>query len=478
VPAQRTSTQQLTALEKWSYAVGNIPYAVKDTAFGTFVVFYYTQVMGLSGTLAGLAMLIALVWDAVSDPLVGSWSDSLRTRWGRRHPPMLIGAVPTSLLFLLLFGPPVELSQGALFTWLTIVSVLLRTFLTLYFIPYQAMGAELSHDYDERTVIAKARVTVAWIGGLSLPAIAYSFIFQPEGDVDGRLLNANYADYALLSCLLAAVSALVCLSGTRRAIPRLPTGSPTRARFSLGGTWNDFVSAAGNVNFRKTIGTKLAFGLAAGAYTTMGLYMGTYFWEFSARQLAGLVVPMFLATLTVFACLHRLGQRFDKPRLMSGACLLFGINTLWFIGLRLLDLLPANGHPLIYPLQLLNAYIAVVCVVCLHVVGASLLADILDEQELVTGVRQEGVFFAASSFVLKATTGAGNLMGGIVIDVAGLQPGMNPGEVGADVLWILGVCSGPGIAACGIVAWLFARRVRLSRSEVEGIKRQLQPSPG
>ena len=149
----------LTAVEKWSYAVGNMPFSVKDAAFVNFVVFYYTQVQGLSGSLAGLAMFIAMVSDAINDPIVGSWSDTFKSRWGRRHPLILGGGLPMALMFLALFAPPDGMGEIGIFLWLTIVSILLRTFLTIYFIPYSAMGAELSGDYDERTVIAKARVT-------------------------------------------------------------------------------------------------------------------------------------------------------------------------------------------------------------------------------------------------------------------------------------------------------------------------------
>ena len=119
-----------------------MPFAVKDAAFVNFVVFYYTQVHGLSGTLSGLAMFIALSWDAVSDPVVGSWSDNFRSRWGRRHPLLLAGGIPTALLFLALFAPPEQFGEVGIFAWLLGVSILLRTFLTIYFIPYSAMGAE------------------------------------------------------------------------------------------------------------------------------------------------------------------------------------------------------------------------------------------------------------------------------------------------------------------------------------------------
>ena len=102
--------QIITGREKWTYAIGNIPFSVKDAAYANFVVFYYTQVHGLSGTLAGLAMFIALTWDAVTDPVVGSWSDSLRSRWGRRHP-LLVAANASSPL---LASPAIDTSGSAM----------------------------------------------------------------------------------------------------------------------------------------------------------------------------------------------------------------------------------------------------------------------------------------------------------------------------------------------------------------------------
>jgi Na+/melibiose symporter-like transporter len=81
------------------YGIGNLPEGVKTAAFGFFLLFYYNQVLGLSGSLAGVALLVAMCFDAVSDPLVGSWSDFTRSKWGRRHPFMYLAAVPFALCF-------------------------------------------------------------------------------------------------------------------------------------------------------------------------------------------------------------------------------------------------------------------------------------------------------------------------------------------------------------------------------------------
>lgn len=221
------------------------------------------------------------------------------------------------------------------------------------------------------------------------------------------------------------------------------------------------------------MGANLAFGMCAGVYTTLSLYLGTYFWEFSTDQLAGLVVPAALATVIAFTVLNHLGRRFDKPALLAAASFALAMNLLWFIGARLLGLLPENGHPLIYPLQLLNAGIGVTLIITLQVLGISLAADILDEQELVTGRRQEGVVFAAGSFVGKATTGAGTLLAGIVIDLSGMAPGLQPGEVGHDVLQSLGWFTVVVVSSLALVAFVFFTRLRLSRMDHASISSQL-----
>ncbi|MEM9254657.1 MAG: MFS transporter [Pseudomonadota bacterium] len=463
----------LTRLEKWSYAVGNVPFAVKDAAFVNFVVFYYTQVEGLSGALTGLAMLVALTWDAISDPVVGSWSDTVRSRWGRRHPLILIGGLPTALLFIAVFSPPDFLGESGLFVWLAGSSILLRTFLTINYIPYSAMGAELSPDYDERTEIAKARVTTAWVAGMAMPALAFMLIFTTQDGSDGRLVSGNYDTYGLLSCVLVVIATLVCVWGTRTVIPRLPTADDTGQTLHWKRILSDLRQALSNRNFRLFIACNLAFMMAAGVYTTLGLYLGTYFWEFSTDQLAGLVVPTALGTFAAFFVLGKLGERYDKPVLLSASAFGVAFNALWFIALRLLDLLPENGDPMIYALQWLNTALAIFSIVSLQIIGASLTADILDEQEIATGLRQEGVFFAASNFIGKATTGMGTFIAGLVVDFAGISPGSEPGEVPAQILTLLGGFTMGITFTLAIIASLFTLAIQLSRKDHERIRLEL-----
>ena len=464
---------QLTQLEKWSYAVGNMPFAVKDVAFTSFVVFYYTQVQGLSGTLTGLAMFIALSWDAVTDPVVGSWCDTVRSRWGRRHPLLLLGGIPTAALCFALFAPPAGLGETGTFLWLLCIALLLRTFITIYFIPYSAMGAELSSDYDERTVIAKARVSLAWLAAMLMPAIAFGLIFQAEGDVDGRLVDANYFTYGLMSCVVAGLTVLFCLWGTRTVIPRLPKAPADQPAFHWRQPVTDFLAAFSNRNFRYKLGASLSFGMVAGVYLTLSLYLATYFWEFSSKQLAGLVAPTALGTLLAFSGLNQLSQRYDKPVLLSACAVAIAVNAFWLLGARLFGLLPENGHPLIYALQMLTTCISTFVIVSLQTVSVSLIADILDEHELATGRRQEGTFFAAGTFIAKATTGVGTLLAGVVIDLAGIEPGSAPGSVEQPVLQSLGWFTIAIISGLSLVSYWFYSRIHLGRDDHSRILQEL-----
>jgi Na+/melibiose symporter-like transporter len=111
---------------KLAYGVGQIAEGLKNGAFETFLLFYYNQALGLPGTLSGAALMIALIFDAVTDPLAGSLSDSTRSRFGRRHPWMVAAALPLGLAMFALFSPPAGLGTWGLFAWLTVGAISVR----------------------------------------------------------------------------------------------------------------------------------------------------------------------------------------------------------------------------------------------------------------------------------------------------------------------------------------------------------------
>ena len=129
---------------------------------------FYNQVLGVSPGLCGTVFLIASIVDAISDPLVGAWSDRFRSRWGRRHPFMLFSVAPLTLGFYLMYAPPDGLSELQYFWWFLGTMTILRLGKTFYAIPHDALGAELTDDYHERTSVFGYNSVIGMSSGILL----------------------------------------------------------------------------------------------------------------------------------------------------------------------------------------------------------------------------------------------------------------------------------------------------------------------
>ena len=125
------------------YGFGAAAYGVKNNGFDYFLMIFYGQVLGVDTRLIGLALLISLVFDALSDPLVGYLSDNWRSKWGRRHPFMYAAALPVAASYFLLWNPP-AFSETGLFIYVTLLSIFIRTLITFYETPSSALTAELT----------------------------------------------------------------------------------------------------------------------------------------------------------------------------------------------------------------------------------------------------------------------------------------------------------------------------------------------
>ena len=137
------SNNKLPIRTKLFWGLGGLAEGVKTSVFNAFVLFYYNQILGVSATYTGIALAIAVLFDAISDPVTGSLSDKLNSRWGRRHPFMAASALPFGLTLFLLFVPPEGMSEVFYFGWVMVFAIAVRTFMTLYYIPHLAMGCLL-----------------------------------------------------------------------------------------------------------------------------------------------------------------------------------------------------------------------------------------------------------------------------------------------------------------------------------------------
>jgi len=215
------------------FAAGQIPEGVQSTSFGFFLLFFYNQVLCLSGFLASLAIVIALLVDAVSDPVIGSWSDGVRYRWGRRHPFMYAAAAPFAICFYLLFSPPAGLTETQVFIWLVVFSVLTRTTQSVYSIPHTSLTAELSTDYHERTLLSSLRSLLQSVGTLMVFLIGLQIFFGATPEYpNGQLNPAAYPRFAGMFSIVIFVGVLLTVYGTHSHIPYLPQANPNGHRFS------------------------------------------------------------------------------------------------------------------------------------------------------------------------------------------------------------------------------------------------------
>ena len=172
-------TPPIPIWSKLFYGLGSVAFGLKDQGFRFFLLLYYNQVVGLPAAKVAFAIGIAMIIDAMMDPVVGQLSDNFRSRWGRRHPFMYAAAVPSALSFLLIWFPP-HWEQGPLLAYLIVTAVIVRACIAVYEIPSSALAAELSADYDQRTALMSYRWFFFFAGGTLLTILTYRVFLQPD----------------------------------------------------------------------------------------------------------------------------------------------------------------------------------------------------------------------------------------------------------------------------------------------------------
>ncbi len=447
-----------------AYGFGSVAEGVKNTAFNTFLLFYYNAVLGLSGTLSGAAIFLALCVDAVTDPLVGSLSDNLHSRWGRRHPYMYASAVPMGVSMWLLFNPPASLGETGLFVWFTTFAVAVRTSMTFYSIPSNSMVAELTSSYDLRTTLVSWRFFFGWIGGIAIAQVGYRVFFVAKpGLEDGRLDASAYGGFALVCALAIVAAILICSLGTHRLIPRLKP-PPEVTPFSLRRLFAEMRDVLRNRSYLMLVVGLLFASVAGGFNDVVGLYMSTYFWGLSSEQIATMALFLLIALFAGVGLARPVSQAFEKRRtalVVAGGAIVWGPLPIF---LRLLGLFPPNGHPALLPILIVHNVVLVTAVIMIGIILSSMIADVIDEGELENGKRQEGMFSSAIAFAGKAVSGLGGFVAGIALDVVAFPKQAAPGEVPDDKIFLLGLAVGPCMFVLYLMSLVFLRGYRITRA--------------
>lgn len=441
----------------WFYGSASVAFGIKNNAFSYLLLPFTTQVLGMPGYVAASALGIAMIWDAVSDLVLGHWSDKTSSRLGRRHPFMYAALILLPLSFWGIFNPMVELTEAMQFWYVLVFAILIRTATTLVEVPSAAQLPELESQYERRSRWLSIRHAFGWMGGNGLHTINF---FLWVGHY-GMSVHTGYAIYAFVGATLIAIAILISSLGTQKYFSALPRPEKTATKSNLealvqarkaraqslsffGRLFNGLLSriagsmvgvlidvlvhackelaqSLSNKNFAVLFFNGLLTGIAGGMLAALYLYNTNYFFGFSGTQIAMTGVFVLVSPLISFAMIPILGKLFSKRQIaiLAISCFIFltPIPYLMFLA----GIWPAMGSWA--SLYIYSAFIVieVVCLILNGVMLDSMMADVVEDSEIDTSRRAEGLFFATRGFAAKAMSAGGIFLAGIIVSVVGME---------------------------------------------------------
>jgi Na+/melibiose symporter-like transporter len=468
----RTEPPRLTMTVKILYSLGGFAVVAKTPLMGLLLLFY-NQIIGLKAQWVSLALAIALVIDAIWDPVFGQLSDNLRSRWGRRHPFMYASAAPFAVCWILLFHPPSGWSHVALFWWLLILIVLSRVFISLYEISATALNPELSRDYHERTQLWSFRYMIGALAGVGINWMGYAVFLRADADHPvGQLNPAGYGPFAITTALISVVAILTAALGTHRLIPTLYQ-PPPRPK-GLGFLLKEIGISVFNRDFAALIMSGVFSGIVSGVTVGLGIYLNTYFWELPASKLAilGLAGLVSVPAAGFFGpwLSRQIGKKAATMSLMAGT-LIIGQAPL---GLKLLGLMPANGTDLLFGILFVDAVLTSLCAGGALLLIYSMMSDVVEYAELRTGRRSEGLMMSSVTTLQKVLSGIATIIPGLILVAVGFPDKAAPGKVPQDVLNHLVYLYLPTIATMSVLSIVCVQFYRITQADHEAVNAQLR----
>lgn len=395
-PSSAVNSEKLPFVTKLAFGTGDLGTAIAAALRGFFLLFFFTDVARIDPASAATILLIGRVWDAFNDPIVGWLSDRTVTKWGRRRPWLLVGAIPFGLFFFLLWVVPPFGDTGKFFYYV-IISILLDTAYTVINVPYTALTPELTHDYDERTSLNSYRFAFS-VGGALVSAVLHPIIVNSAPDIQ--------TGYRLSGLVWAIVSTIPCFivfyftrerpesmaPSTEEAIPLL---EQVRIAFANG-------------PYRYVIALYLSSWLALQIVQAVLVYYFTYYLKVP-NQIQWILLAIQSSSFFFLFIWSWLSRRLDKRIVyMIGA-------TIWlFVQIGLYFVRPDQAH-LVIPLGVLaGAGVAVA-----YLIPWAMMPDVIELDELKTRRRREGIFYGFMVLLQKAGIALGIFAVGRALAAAG-----------------------------------------------------------
>ena len=397
-------TEKLSARVKFFYGVADGGIAMLTASIQFFLLFFYTDVLGINPGLAGTALLVGkLTWDAINDPLFGYLSDRTRTRLGRRRPYMLLGVVPLGLATWLLYSIPGGLTGAVAFLTILATFLLFDTMHTLVSVPYYALTPELTHDYDERTSLTAVRMVFSVVGYIlgAAGTTAIAGLFQ---QALGWSEKAGYSGMGGVFGLMAALAVLTTALNVRER----PAGAVQPSRLP------PVLAVVQTFRNRPFLILVAAFFISSFSFTLMtGLLPYYLTYQLNMEAQVPIVLLVMLGTIGLFLFPWKLvADRLNKgPSYALGlfiACL--AVIATFF--------LPYGPTPLVY----LIAFIAGLGFSGQWVFPWGMLPDVVEYDQQATGERREGIYYGVWAFLTKFTSALGIAVGGWALSLFGYVP--------------------------------------------------------
>ncbi|MBL7215872.1 MAG: MFS transporter [Phycisphaerae bacterium] len=416
-----------------AYATGEGAVSLTVNSVLGFSMLYYTQALGLDSKWAGLALSVTMFWDAITDPIMGHISDNTRSRFGRRHPYILIGGVLLAISFYFIWAIPEPFrSQTMVFWYILSVNLLFRTALTIFIVPYTALGFEVCTDYDGRSKLQSFRFIFNMAANLLGPALAWPIFFANRGDIDGTHFKSNYHKMGTVFSITTLIIVLFCVFSTRRY------AVDTRQKKHLAGNkLSDFFRDIRDILLDKNARVVFTFFAVAtfGTAFVASLQMYTYihYMHFTGGQ-KGFVHGLGMAGFAIGSVLAMfISKKLDKkPAVYIAACLCIVSNLMLLIlfvgGIidpRLVSTLP--WYDITVPVSVIVFAILQASYWMgsgiMQPVVTSMIADISEVNKHRTGILKDGSYSAMFAFVMKGVWAVGLFLQGLCLSWAGFVSG-------------------------------------------------------
>lgn len=456
--------KKLSRRVKAGYGVAEWGMSSAEVVLQIYLLLYYTQQVGLSAELAGYALGLAVLWDAITDPIMGFISDRTRTRFGKRRPWIAAGAIALAGAFVALFHPPTLGTQTEKFLYLLITYMAVNTGMTLISVPHAALGGELSEDRNERNEIFGWRMLGKY-GGFLL-AVVLLGLTAGEGGEGDRIGTSGAGTAAWGIGIAVVVSALISIM----AVGRLDTPgqrTPEQGRGLLAG-----IVAFGRANWAAVRNPVFApllitFAIAQAGRTvnaSLALQYYTIYLNLTEPQvLLGILVPFMIFASPAIIAWVSLARRFGKKRpAFWGAFLLGWVTVITY------PLLPPGQlwAPIVFSAGIGGFLVSSI------ILFDSLVADIADYDELRSGQHREGLYFGCWTLATKIARAIGLATTGQMLSLIGYQAGAM--EQPPEVAWRLAMLFGPVVGGFFIVASLVFLLMPLTDEKHRQVQRLLR----